>query len=142
MALISDIVSAEVDEDKGAETKWLTAILETLEEISPWYPIAERSRNTLAAIMNACGLSGVSKHLSTSSGYSSQGEILPNCGVTETQKTDLVTDADTSVERGFPFGPDYNVHDINLLDLYAQPSQMMDFTSWGTEEPLFYGLDL
>lgn len=142
MALISDIVSAEADEDKRAEINWLAAILETLEEISPWYPIAERSRNTLTAIMKACGLSGVSKPISTTSGNNSQAKILPNCSPAEAPRPGWDTDPDMPVGLGFPFDSGYNVHDISLMDFYAQPSHMMELTGWGTEDPLFYGLSL
>lgn len=59
MALMSDIVSAEPGENKAEEKRWLTAILESLKEITPTYPVGGRSYMVLCAIAKACALSEV-----------------------------------------------------------------------------------
>ncbi|KAJ5780586.1 hypothetical protein N7457_005746 [Penicillium paradoxum] len=130
----------EPSEDKEEEKKWLAAIMETLDEIIPWYPVAGRSRNTLAAIMNTCGLSDILKQLASKSG-DDQAEMLPNRDHTEISGPSWTTDMDLSFNLGFPFDSAYDVHNISLTGFYAQPSQMIDFGSWGEEDPL-YGLNL
>lgn len=141
VALISDIVSAEWDEDKTTERKWLDAILETFDEIIPWYPIAERSRNMLVAIMNACGLPSVPKQVSSSS-RDAQAEILPDHRPTEALGTDWNTHTDLPLGLGFPFDSVYDAHDNSPMDIFAQSSHMMNFGGWCTEDPLLYGFDL
>lgn len=141
VALITDIVSSEPGDDKKEERKWLAAILETLEEIIPWYPIAERSRNTLAAIMSTCGLSDIVKQLAKKSG-NIHVKMLPEHGQTEASGSGWNTDADLSFGLGFPFDSLYDVNNNNLSSFYAQPSQMMDFGDWETEDSLLYGLNL
>ncbi|KAJ5816509.1 hypothetical protein N7447_008742 [Penicillium robsamsonii] len=138
VALISDIVSAGSDEDKEAEKTWLSAIMETLDAIIPWYPVAERSRNTLAAIMNTCGLSDIVKQLATKS-RNVPVAMLPS-HPTDPSGTDWNTDADFAFDLEFPFDSVYDVHNISLTGFYAQPSQM-NFGNWETEDPL-YGLNL
>lgn len=140
VALISDIVSAESGEDKKEEKRWLATIMETLDEIIPWYPIAERSRNTLAAIMNTCGLSDVLKQLAPKSG-NIQAELLPNHTPIDVSGTNWNIDTDLSLDLGFPFDSAYDVHNISLTGFYAQPSQMLHFGGWDVEDPL-YGLNL
>ncbi|KAJ5372477.1 hypothetical protein N7517_004483 [Penicillium concentricum] len=139
VALISDIVSAIPDEDKEAERKWLSAIMETLDAIIPWYPVAERSRNTLAAIMNTCGLSDIVKQLAVKS-RNIPVAMLPSHGPTDASGTGWNTDVDFAFDLEFPFDSVYDVHNISLTGFYAQPSQM-NFGNWGTEDPL-YGLNL
>ncbi|KAJ5520243.1 hypothetical protein N7463_000696 [Penicillium fimorum] len=138
VALISDIVSAESDEDKEAEKKWLSAIMETLDAIIPWYPVAERSRNTLAAIMNTCGLSDIVKQLATKS-RNVPVAMLPS-HPTDPSGTDWDTNADFPFDLEFPFDSVYDIHNISLTGFYAQPSQM-NFGNWENEDPL-YGLNL
>ncbi|CAI7654803.1 unnamed protein product [Penicillium crustosum] len=140
VALISDIVSAEPNEDKETERKWLAAIMETLEEIIPWYPVAERSRNTLAAIMNTCGLSDIVKQLAKRSGNVPIA-MLPSHAPMEISATNWNADSDFAFDLEFPFDSVYDVHNISLTGFYAQPSQIMDFGNWETEDPL-YGLNL
>ncbi|KAJ5410967.1 uncharacterized protein N7487_005326 [Penicillium crustosum] len=140
VALISDIVSAEPNEDKETERKWLAAIMETLEEIIPWYPVAERSRNTLAAIMNTCGLSDIVKQLAKRSG-SVPIAMLPSHAPMDISATNWNADSDFAFDLEFPFDSVYDVHNISLTGFYAQPSQIMDFGNWETEDPL-YGLNL
>ena len=141
VALISDIMNAEPDEDKNEERKWLAAILETLEEIIPWYPIAERSRNTLAAVMNTCGLSDILQQLTTNSA-NIQIEMIPDHGLMGAPGTGWNTEAGLSFGLDFPFDSVYDAHNIGLASFYAQPSQMMSFGGGETEDSLFYGLGL
>lgn len=126
VALISDIVSAEPNEDKEPERKWLAAIMETLEEIIPWYPVAERSRNTLAAITNTCGLSDIVKQLAKRSGNVPIA-MLPSHAPMDMSGTDWNADADFAFDLEFPFDSVYDVHNISLTGFYAQPSQIMNF---------------
>ncbi|KAJ5124312.1 uncharacterized protein N7515_008137 [Penicillium bovifimosum] len=120
VALISDIVSAKPGEDKEPEKTWLAAIMETLEEIIPWYPVAQQSRNTLAAIMKFCGLSDIINDLSSSQG-NAPVEMLPDHGPTEAPGAGGNMVADWSFDLGFPFDSVYDVHDISLTGFYAQP---------------------
>ncbi|OQE37353.1 hypothetical protein PENCOP_c010G07887 [Penicillium coprophilum] len=139
VALISDIVSAELDEDKEAEREWLSTIMETLDAIIPWYPVAERSRNTLAAIMNTCGLSDIVKQLAAKS-RNVPAVMLSNHDPRDTSGAGINTDGDFAFDFEFPFNSVYDIHNISLTGFYAQPSQM-GFGNWDTEDPL-YGLKL
>ncbi|KAJ5210655.1 hypothetical protein N7472_000794 [Penicillium cf. griseofulvum] len=139
VALISDIVSAESEDDKVAEKECLDVIMETLDAIIPWYPIAERSRNTLAAIMNTCGLSDIVKQLPTKS-RNVPIATLPSHGPTDTLGTSWNADVDFAFDLEFPFDSVYDVHNISLTGFYAQPPQV-NFGNWEAEDPL-YGLNL
>ncbi|KAJ5154449.1 uncharacterized protein N7500_009888 [Penicillium coprophilum] len=139
VALISDIVSAELDEDKEAEREWLSAIMETLDAIIPWYPVAERSRNTLAAIMSTCGLSDIVKQLAVKS-RNVPAAMLSSHDPTDASGAGFNTDGDFAFDFEFPFNSVYDIHNISLTGFYAQPSQM-GFGNWETEDPL-YGLNL
>lgn len=132
VALISDIVSAKSDEDKTPERMGLASILKTLEEITPWYPIAARSRNTLAAILQMCGLSDIPNQLSTDLGNSSMRTSLGHCPG-EPSASVTTTDMDLSFDLGFPFDSIYDIHDIGLPDFYVPPWQIMDSEHWGSE---------
>ncbi|KAJ5776052.1 uncharacterized protein N7511_001063 [Penicillium nucicola] len=135
VALISDITSAGPGEAKIEERKWLGAILETLQDIIKWYPIAERSLDTLAAVMNTCGLSSILKQLAKNSG-DAQVEPLSDNGITEVAGTNWNFDADLSFGLGSLFDPLYDVHNLGLPGIYAQPLQMMDFGGWDLQDSI------
>ena len=59
----------------------------------------------------------------------------------EISATNWNADSDFAFDLEFPFDSVYDVHNISLTGFYAQPSQIMDFGNWETEDPL-YGLNL
>lgn len=127
MALISDIVTAQPGENKAKERQALTAIIDTLEEITPSYPVAARSRNTLAAIMNTCGLSDLLNQ--------PQVSLQQPWAEAAADHLPVVTpEASWNVDR-FLFDEAYDVHDIGLMDFFTQPLQHSDY--WPPEAAFF-----
>jgi hypothetical protein len=140
IALISDIVSAKVGEDKREEKRWLSAILETLNEITPTYPVAGRSYIVLCAIVKACGLQGVAPLPSSSgplgtsdSGNDLLSQLFQNSEGQQTGTGEMVSCMNESL--GWEFHPMLgDVHDIGLSDFYPRlspwPPSTPDYGNW------------
>lgn len=133
MALISDVASASPGEQKTEEKKWLAAILETLKEITPTYPVAGRSYMVLCAIVNASGIPGVvpaSDELQQPYVGTSQLDQQPQS--TDMQglqgrADDFLWNMDASL--GWEFYPSLDdVHGIGLTDFFPPPPDAGNLT--------------
>ena len=128
MALMSDIISADPREDKSEEKKWLAALLQTLEEITPTYPVAGRSYVVLCAIVKACGLTGVvpsssSMNLQTTfnQNYPQPEEQFQNLEALQLGPNEMVWGMNESL--GWEFYPMFDeMHDIGPMDFYPRLS--------------------
>lgn len=140
IALISDIVSARGGEDKSEERKWLSAILDTLKEITPTYPVAGRSFMVLCAIVKACGLKDVLP-LSSSPGPPGTADggnnlldqLFQSPGTQQSSAEDMVWNMNGPL--GWEFYPMLgDVHDIGLTDFYPRlspwPPATPDYRDW------------
>lgn len=126
MALVSDIVSANLEDSRDEEKKWLRCILETLREITPTYPVAGRSYMTLCAIINACNITDVapardpqqqasSREPGTSGASGHFGDL--RAGI-----DDVLWNFDGSFTWDYPTFDVDEVHGIGLQDFYPRLS--------------------
>lgn len=139
VALISDISTAKPGEEKVTEKNALVAIIDTLNELTPSYPVAGRSRDTLVAIVNSCGISDISKQLPADSRILTAD--MQRDQSQETEETSRVMSNNNSLtpglqldtayqlELGNEIEPSYDMYP-NFMDLYTQPLQQLDFENW------------
>lgn len=126
MALISDIVSADSEQSKAEEKKWLKCILETLREITPTYPVAGRSYMTLCAIVNTCNITDVAPARNAQQQHPSHepstSDTSGHFGDLRAGIDDVLWNFDGSFTWDYPTFDVDEVHGIGLQDFYPRLS--------------------